>query len=126
MKNMSRTAKIVLLLAVVPPLILVFAALGGAVVQQLWNWLMPQIFGAREVTFWQALGLLALCRILFGGLGGHSHSGSRIRRRVEERVNARLDALTPEERERVRERMRDRCGFGPRPDQGAKAPTDKE
>jgi len=46
-----------------------FIALGGEVVMQLWNWLLPALFGWREVTFWQALGLLALCRILFGGFG---------------------------------------------------------
>jgi len=61
---------------------LVFIAAGGALVQQLWNWLLPAIFGVREVTFWQALGLLALCRILFGGFGrgGGPHSSSSRRR----------------------------------------------
>jgi hypothetical protein len=42
------------------------AFIGGEIVKQLWNWLVPPIFGWREVTFWQALGLLALCRVLFG------------------------------------------------------------
>jgi fatty acid desaturase len=40
----------------------------------LWNWLMPLIFGLGILTFWQALGLFALSKILFGS-GGH-HSGS--------------------------------------------------
>jgi hypothetical protein len=35
----------------------------------LWNWLLPPLFGWRQITFWQALGILALCRILFGGFG---------------------------------------------------------
>ena len=35
----------------------------------LWNWLMPVIFGLAIITFWQALGLLALSKILFGS--GH-------------------------------------------------------
>ena len=56
--------------------ILLFIAIGGEVVRQLWNWLMPALFGRHEVTFWQALGLLALCRILFGGFGrGSSRCG---------------------------------------------------
>ena len=52
-----------------------FILLGGVVVQWLWNWLLPDIFGLRRITFWQALGLLALCRILFGsfGRGGGPH-----------------------------------------------------
>ena len=49
--------------------ITLFIFLGGKVVQLLWNWLMPMLFGLREVTFWQAVGILALSRILFGGFG---------------------------------------------------------
>ena len=58
---------------------LIFIGLGGVVVQWLWNWLMPSLFGLRQVTLWEALGLLALSRILFGGFGrgGGSHHGSR-------------------------------------------------
>lgn len=33
----------------------------------LWNWLMPIIFGLKEITIWQALGLNILCTILFKG-----------------------------------------------------------
>jgi hypothetical protein len=82
--------------------ILLVAFIGGEVVKLLWNWLLPPLFGAPEVTFWQALGLLALCRILVGGFG--RHGGYR----------RRMDHLTPEERERFRQRMRERFGFGPR------------
>jgi hypothetical protein len=80
---------------------MLFTFIGGEVVKQLWNWLLPPLFGWREVTFWQALGLLALCRILFGGLGGRGFSPSHSRRR------------TPEERERLRQALRERFGFGP-------------
>ena len=84
--------------------IVLVAFIGGELVRQLWNWLLPTLFGAPRITFWQALGLLALCRILFGGLG-RGGSRSRYRRRMEQ--------LTPEERERFRQRMRERFGFGP-------------
>jgi hypothetical protein len=52
-------------------------ALFGWVVMLLWNWLMPEIFGLKSLTYWQAWGLLALSTILFkgfgsGGGGGHS------------------------------------------------------
>jgi len=78
--------------------LLLFAFIGGEVVKLLWNWLVPPLFGWREVTFWQALGLLALCRILFGGFGRHgSHRSTR----------------TPEERKRIRQALRRRFGFGP-------------
>lgn len=48
-----------------------FGVVAGAaftiVLMLLWNWLMPAIFGLGIITFWQALGLLALSKILFGG-----------------------------------------------------------
>jgi len=95
---------------------LVFAFIGGEVVKLLWNWLLPPLFGWREITFWQAFGLLALCRILFGGFRLHGAGRSRMRRRMEERMSERMDerwdSMTPEERERYRQRMRERWGFG--------------
>ena len=97
--------------------ILVFIFIGGEIVQQLWNWLLPPLFGWRQITFWQALGLLALCRILFGGFGmsgsSRSHIRGRVADRVADRVGDRWDAMTPEERERFRQRLRERCGFDP-------------
>lgn len=89
--------------------ILLFIAIGGEVVKQLWNWLLPPLFGWRQITFWQALGMLALCRILFGGFGGHGSGRSNVRRRIDERC----DHMTTEERQRFRQRMRERFGFGP-------------
>jgi len=88
---------------------LLFIALGGEVVRQLWNWLLPPLFGFRQLTFWQAFGLLALCRILFGGFGFHGSGRSNFRRRMAER----WEHMTPEERERFRQGMRGRWGFGP-------------
>jgi hypothetical protein len=89
--------------------ILLFIAIGGEIVLHLWNWLLPSLFGWRQITFWQALGLLLLCRILFGGFGWHGSGRSSFRRRMKERC----EHMTPEERERFRQRMRERFGFGP-------------
>jgi hypothetical protein len=88
--------------------LVLFITIGGTIVLLLWNWLLPTLFGWHPITFWQALGLLALCRILFGGFGGRGHGRSRIRRRIEERC----ESMTPEERERFRQRMRARWGHG--------------
>jgi hypothetical protein len=83
---------------VVVLLVVLFMGVGGLVVQQLWNWLLPQLFGVPRVTFWQALGLLALSRILFGGPGIHGRGRSGRRRWMAKRWHH----LTPEERERLR------------------------
>jgi hypothetical protein len=88
--------------------ILLFVAIGGEIVRLLWNWLLPLLFGVRLITFWQALGILLLCRILFGTFGFRGTSRSDWRRRMEERC----ERMTPEEREQFRQRMRERWGFG--------------
>jgi len=96
----------------------VFIVIGGAFVMLLWNWLLPPLFGWPEIGFWQALGLLALCRVLFGGHGFRTSTSSKIRgriaERVSERMSERMEHMTPEERERFRQRIRERWGFGPR------------
>lgn len=86
-----------------------FIVIGGEIVMLLWNWLLPPLFGWRLITFWQGLGMLALCRILFGGFGFHGHGRSKFRSSMGER----WEKMTPEERERFRQGMRERCGFGP-------------
>ncbi len=88
---------------------LLFAFLGGEIVMRLWNWLLPPLFGWHLLGFWQALGLLVLCRILFGGSGWRGKARSGMRQRAAERCEHR----TPEEREQLRQRMRERFGFGP-------------
>src|SRR5262245_48694334 len=72
-----------------------FILLGGQVVQWLWNWLLPDIFGLRQITFWQALGLLALSRILFGsfGRGGGPRRDSGKRHREWWKKRPRQDGL---------------------------------
>jgi hypothetical protein len=92
--------------------IVAFIAIGGEIVLRLWNWLLPSLFGWRQITFSQALGLLLLCRILFGGLGVRGSHRSHMRSRMRDRMAERWEEMTPEEREKVRERW-SRCGFKP-------------
>ena len=92
-----------------PPAIVLFVALFGEVVMHLWNWLLPAIFGWRLITFWQALGLLALCRILFGGHGSRGSHRWGPQRPGDESWRK----MTPEERDKFRAEMRSRwCGGG--------------
>jgi hypothetical protein len=72
--------------------------IGGEVVMRLWNWLLPPIFGVRQITVWQGVGMLVLCRILFGGFGYHGRSRS---------------SWTREEKQRFRQGIRRRCGLEP-------------
>ncbi len=74
------------------------AFLFGWIVMLLWNWLMPEIFGLKRVTYWQAWGLLILCCILFKDFGsGSSSSRSDRKRRRELRRYMREEQATAEE-----------------------------
>ncbi len=44
-----------------------FVAVSGLIVMRLWNWLTPALFGWHVITFWQAVGILILSKILLGG-----------------------------------------------------------
>ena len=85
--------------------IAVFIFIGGLIVRELWNWLLPGLFGWPQITFWKAVGLLALCRILFGSHGFRGGHRSSFRRRMAER----WERMTPEEREMARQRWQARC-----------------
>jgi hypothetical protein len=78
----------------------------GEVVTQLWNGIMPGLFGWHMISFWQALGLLILSRIFVGGFRGRSGFGGPGRRRMMER----WEQMTPEQREKFQQGMRGRCG----------------
>jgi len=75
----------------------------GLVVMSLWNWLMPALFGVRPITFWQALGMWLLSRLLFGSFQGYSND-----RRSRARLIDRWEQMSPEERAKFRERLRHR------------------
>ena len=91
----NKAAKIAKILLMVLVAVTVF----GFVVMELWNALMPQIFGLHALTFWQALGLLLLAKLLFGGFHRHSGGGpGRWRHRMKER----WEQITAEERDRFR------------------------
>jgi hypothetical protein len=118
LKDLTRLTKLILIAPLAILGMVIFAWIGGELVMHLWNWLAPALFGLPQITFWQALGLLALCRILFGGfgLGGGGNRNSRrrmegrIRERVRERMDERWEQMTAEERERFRQGLHERSG----------------
>lgn len=90
---------------IAPPAFVLFVWVFGELVKYLWNTLLPPLFGLHMITFWQALGLLLLSRILFGSWGPGGGGRSRGRQR--------WDKMTPEERERLRQNWAARCGSVP-------------
>ncbi|CAM3107918.1 hypothetical protein DRF59_16710 [Chryseobacterium flavum] len=86
-----------------PPLILLAVTW---IVMLLWNWLLPEILGVKAITFWQAMGILILSKILFGGFG------KGVKDFKEHKMRQRMEGLSPEEREKFKEVWRNKCSGG--------------
>lgn len=99
------------------PLFAIAAALVlGGVVMLLWNAIIPGLTGWAWLSYPKAIGLLVLCRILFGGFHkhrGHGHGPEGWQRRAE--WKERWMKMSDAERQEMRRRWRDRCGHGWQP-----------
>lgn len=88
------------------PLFILCIIVLGFIVRWLWNALLPEIIGAKPLSFWQALGLLVLSRILFGRFdfrrGGERHQFKRD-------VRERFRHMSDEEKRKFREEWEKRC-----------------
>ena len=85
---------------------LAFAFLIGLVIMLLWNWLIPSIFNLGEITYWQAVGLLILSKILFGGgwfKGGHRGNKYWYMKR---QFMKRCASMSDEEKENLKEEFK--------------------
>ena len=76
----------------------------GILVMLLWNALMPEIFHLPSITFWQALGLFLLAKILFSGFRGGGPRG-----RMKDRLREKWMTMTPEVKEKFRQDWGGRC-----------------
>lgn len=100
--------------------IAVFAA-AIAIVMLLWNALIPSIIGWTSISYWQAAGLMILCRLLLGGFGrfGRGRFGSPFaHKRAEEwnhmhAMKEEMKDMSREERlDYIRKHMKEQHGFG--------------
>ncbi len=88
-------------------IIVAMLALGG-VIMGLWNAILPELVHVSEITYWQALGLLVLCRILFGGFrfgGGHRKPPFGKPQWKEKFMN-----MSEEEKAAFKTKWKERCG----------------
>jgi len=80
----------------------------SGIVMFLWNAIIPVVSGVLSISFWQAMGLLVLCRILFGGFRFGGHHGHRPPFMHPTMQNKFMD-MNDEERERFKNQWKDRC-----------------
>ena len=97
------------------PVVALIATALGFVVMYLWNWILPEVAHAGRLNFWQAIGLLVLCRILFGNFN-KSGGGGGFREKAHN-MRAKWHSMNEEERAKFKEEYKRRCGGWGRHDQ---------
>lgn len=102
MKKNIKTFKLLII-----PFVIGMFFIVTAIVMWLWNALLPELLGAKSISYWQAMGILVLSKILFGGFHG---KGCKQHHKMEylNRHEA-LGEWSDEEREKLREAWRNRC-----------------
>ncbi len=106
--------------AFIPLVVILAITVLGFVVMLLWNALLPDLFNAPVITFWQGAGLFILSRILFGSFG----KGGRRREHRDHwmyPLREKWSKMTPEQQEQFREKWKKRWGkdFDPSEEQNS-------
>jgi hypothetical protein len=99
----------------IPIAVAAFLSLISFAVMQLWNCLLPGIMHVTTITFWQAMGIFILCKILFGfgHKGGRGWGGRGGAPWMRAKMEERFKSMTPEQKEKFKQKMRDRANCGP-------------
>lgn len=92
---------------------ILFVSVFGVVTMLLWNWLVPDLFHGPEITFVQSLGLVALSKILFSGLGKHGSHCNQCNSAGQQpywknRFYEKFSNMNPDEREAFKNKMREK------------------
>jgi len=106
--------------------VIAVGALLGYVVMSLWNNVLAVVVNVSTISFWQAIGLLVLSKIFFGGFRGgwRGHRGGHWRKEWQEKWEARMQDMTPEEREKIKQEWRSRCRVWGKKDNDTMAGTE--
>jgi len=107
MKNKILMRKAGMFLLFIPLALFAF----GSVVMLLWNAILPAVIHVSTINFWQALGILTLSKILFGGFKGGW--GSRRTYQWKDEMRKKISTMTPDEKEKFQQHWKNRCsGWG--------------
>ncbi|SMC44023.1 hypothetical protein [Moheibacter sediminis] len=98
MKHKFRNKKFLFII----PFFILFALTG--IVMWLWNSILPEVVGVKEITYWQAMGILVLSKILFGGFHGFKKNKDLKR----DQFFSKIRNMSPEEREKFKENWKNK------------------
>jgi hypothetical protein len=79
----------------------------GFIIMSLWNAILPSVIHVSPITFWQALGIFVLSKLLFGGF--HGGRGGRRESKWKFEMMNKWQNMSPEERDKWKQEMRNRC-----------------
>jgi len=91
------------------PLILIGLFAVSAIVMLLWNSIIPSISTLLPISYWQAMGLFLLCRILFGGFRFRQHHNRMHRHFENHGFKDRFMDMTDEEKQQFKNQWKQRC-----------------
>lgn len=74
------------------------------ILMQIWNAVLPDVLGVKHINFWQALGIFAVSKILFG-----FNSGWGGRKRHYNPMQEKFAGMSPEEKEQFKAEWKERC-----------------
>ena len=121
MKRRSRFGKAVMILFFCAAFVTVFSF----IVMSLWNAILPAVLGVKAITFWQAMGILVLSKILFGGFGGWGNKREHFKNKWKQRMQEKWSSMSPEERQKFVNIWKSRCADWKNPFDEEKISTEK-
>jgi hypothetical protein len=84
-----------------------FVAFISYVVMRLWNGVLVDVTTVKEITYPQAIGILVLAKILFGGFKGNCWCGKG--NSWKQNMKEKWEKMNPEEREKFKQEWRNKC-----------------
>ena len=81
-----------------------------AILMWLWNCILPDVIGVKIINYWQAMGILVLSKILFGGFRGGSRKFSRCK---EKHINENSEHFSDDEKEQFKQKLKERFANSP-------------
>ena len=105
MRNRSKGGKIAMMIVLGIGAVILF----GFIVMILWNAILVPVLGIGAVSFWQALGILVLSKILFGGFKGRHGGFGGGPAAWKGEMKEKWQHMSPEEREQVKQQWREKC-----------------
>lgn len=87
--------------------VLAFIFLIPYVLMLLWNGILPKVIHVETISYWQAVGIFIISKILFGGLKMKGCGGEK--QKITQKLQDKWMNMTPEEKEIFKQKWKEYC-----------------